>query len=903
MQSDPHSLADGCQLTDPDSVPFAVRAERFTYRYPSLESTDPAGPALEDLSFVIPAGQLVGLVGASGSGLTTLCRALAGIVPHETGGVVRGWLEVAGSETTSVSPAELAERVGIVFEDPEANLIGLSVAEEVAFALELRGDPPEEVARRVDWALAVVGLAALRDRPVNQLSGGQKQRLAIAVALARQPALLVLDQPAAQLDPLGKQEIQRALAELAAQPEYRLTIVLAERDADFLLPLVERLLGLASGRLALDAPANVAFADPDRLGEFGIDPPQLALLAVALAPVLGSTPLPVFRTVEDARTFLARVVPASSPHHELLTQATRDATRLTARSAAEPSRAALDASAEPVLQLERVSFRYTDGPLVLQDIDLTVAPGEIVALVGPNGSGKTTLARHVIGALRPERGRVLVAGQETRTLSIGELARFVGYVAQNPDHQLVRTTPRDEVAFTLRTLGSAPEAVAARTAAVLEQCGLALVADRPHWILSRSQRQLAALAAALARQPRLLVLDEPTSALDRAGRDRLARLLAERAANGQSTLVVSHDLRFVARCAHRVVLLSGGRVWASGTPRAVLGDAELLARAGLVPLPVTALAHVLGLPPALEPAELVAALEHAGNHAPARTAQGSVETPAVGTEGPMTEANPARATGASPFLTRIDPRVKLALALGLALPVLLWQSPLLLLAMTGFLHLVLWRAGGFDRARSLAVWRALAPLLVLVLLLRPLFDRSGAPILLEVGPLVITLPGLLGAVGAALRVVALALLALAWFATTNERAFVQSLVRLGLPLSVGLALAIGLRFIPVFAQTFWTAAEALQTRGWIIPERGMARLRALLPVLSVALAATLRQAQQLSWALAARGVGRRGNRPHFADLRMRALDWSVLVTGAALAAALLVAALAGVGRSPLWPLA
>ena len=173
MQSDPHSLADGCQLTDPDSVPSAVRAERFTYRYPSLESTDPAGPALEDLSFVIPAGQLVGLVGASGSGLTTLCRALAGIVPHETGGVVRGWLEVAGSETTSVSPAELAERVGIVFEDPEANLIGLSVAEEVAFALELRGDPPEEVARRVDWALAVVGLAALRDRPVNQLSGGQ----------------------------------------------------------------------------------------------------------------------------------------------------------------------------------------------------------------------------------------------------------------------------------------------------------------------------------------------------------------------------------------------------------------------------------------------------------------------------------------------------------------------------------------------------------------------------------------------------------------------------------------------------------------------------------------------------------------------------------------------------------
>jgi len=903
MQSDPHSLAGECEPTACDPIQFAVRAERFTYRYPSLESADPAEPALEDLSFVIPAGQLVGLVGASGSGLTTLCRALAGIVPHETGGVVRGWLEVAGSETTSVSPADLAERVGIVFEDPEANLIGLSVAEEVAFALELRGDPPEEVARRVDWALAVVGLAALRDRGVSQLSGGQKQRLAIAVALARQPALLVLDQPAAQLDPLGKQEIQRALAKLATQPERALTIVLAERDGDFLLPLVDRLLGLAGGRLVLDAAASAAFADPARLAELGIDPPQLALLAAALAPVLGSTPLPVFRTVEDARVFLARtrVVEASRAHRPPAARPDGDRASQPTPSSAGVSGAAAGASIEPILQLERVSFRYADGPLVLQDIDLTVAPGEIVALVGPNGSGKTTLARHVIGALRPEHGRVLVAGQEARTLSIGELARFVGYVAQNPDHQLVRTTPRDEVAFALRTLGSAPAEVAARTAAVLEQCGLALVADRPHWILSRSQRQLVALAAALARQPRLLVLDEPTSALDRAGRDRLARLLAERAANGQSTLVVSHDLRFVARCAHRVVLLSGGRVWASGPPRAVLGDVELLARAGLVPLPVTALAHALGLPPALEPAELIAALEQAGNHMPTRIEQDSVEPPASEPEGPLPETSPARATGAPPFLARIDPRVKLALALALALPVLLWQSPLLLFAMTGFLHLVLWRAGGFDRRRSLAVWRALAPLLVLVLVLRPLFDRSGTPVLLEAGPLVITLPGLLGAVGAALRVVALALLALAWFATTNERAFVQSLVRLGLPLSVGLALAIGLRFIPVFAQTFWTAAEALQTRGWIIPERGMARLRALLPVLSVALAATLRQAQQLSWALAARGVGRRGNRPRFADLRLRALDWSVLVTGAALAALLLVAALAGVGRSPLWP--
>ncbi len=874
-------------------VRFAVRAEGFTYAYPALDPSDSPRVALDTLSCTIPHGAVVGLVGGSGSGLTTFCLALAGIVPHETGGVVRGRLEVAGYETTSVSPAELAQRVGIVFEDPEANLIGLTVAEEVAFALELAGLLPEEVDRRVTQVLDLVGLAALRERPVGQLSGGQKQRLALAVALARQPDLLVLDQPTAQLDPRAKADLFRALTALGTLAGKPLTVFLAERDTDFLLPLVERVLALEAGRLVLDASPEVAFTDRALLAQLGVPVPQLAELALALWAVPDCAGLPLFRGLADAVAAVRRCAAA---------RRARAAVSSSRRVGAAVSTAPVAPGAPPLLRVEQVSFRYGEGSDVLRSVDLALFPGEVVAVVGPNGSGKTTLARHVIGALRPTRGRVLVAGQDTTRATVGELARVVGYVAQNPDHQLVRATPRAEVAFALRQLGLDEDDVERRTVEVLERFGLLAEAETPLPLLSRGRRQLVALAAAFARQPALLVLDEPTSALDESGRALLAELLAERASAGAAVLLVSHDLRFVARCAHRVVLLHEGRVRAVGSPREVLGDVALLAGCDLTPLSVTAVAAALGLPAVLEPDELVAAVEE--------SAAGSGEIAPASDRpnpSPRTGLSPARAdTSAAqnrePLLARVDPRVKLALALGGAVPLLLWESPLLLVVATVLLHALLRFAGGFSGRRLAAVWRALAPLLVLIVVLRPIFDRGGEPVLLQFGPLLVTLPGVLAAFAAALRVVALALLALAWFATTSERALVQSLVRLGLPVSVGLALAIGLRFIPVFAQTVATAAEALQTRGWIIPERGMARLRAYLPVLSVALAATLRQAQQLSWVLIARGVGARGARVRFGRLELRPRDRVLLVAGLALEAVLLGWTLLGSARSPLWPL-
>lgn len=985
-----------------------VEAVGFTYRYPPLEPSGEPVTALRDLTFTLTEGEIVGLVGASGSGLTTFCLALAGIVPHETGGLVRGQLRVAGLDTTLVPPEALAPSVGLVFEDPEANLIGLTVADEVALALELRGFSGEELAQRLNWALAQVGLAQERDRSAAHLSGGQKQRLALAVALACQPELLVLDVPTAQLDPAGKQEILQTIVALAqtgisrdlpsssteessshsgdptTTPVRRLTILLAERDTDLLLPVANRILGLSQGELLLDTSPELAFADLVTLERLGVAEPQLAELARLLS-ASGSPTVP-FRDLGEAARFLqeqrtGQVDPTQPGEGELAnlgTQSRRTARRepatqhhrQTGKDPIERPQPSLEehpnspngepsseTSAQPLVVFQHVSYRYPDGRAALLDVSFTLSAGEVLAIVGANGAGKTTLARHITGALRPTAGQVRVLGRDTRTVTIGQLAAWVGYVAQNPDQQLTRKTVTDELLFSLRPqqvsnrapdeLSSQPdhsaEEVERRIEALLTRFGL--LGHRSHHpaLLSRGARQLLALAAAAIRQPKVLVLDEPTSALDQSGRERLAALLAERRAAGFSTVLISHDLRFVAHIADRVLLLCDGHILAEGTPTTILGNITLLAAARLVPLPVTQLSSQLGLPPVLEPADLVRqlvaekgqhragegepfheqaarAVRREGEGAPApapptREKTVSPHTPAPWQSQRVSQESTREPAPSAGWLTRLDPRVKLFLALGGGLPVLLWQSPLPLLLTTLLLHLLLWWGGGFSRARLLTVWRTLAPLLILILLLRPLFDHSGTtPILGQLGPLVLTVPAVLAALAAALRVLALALLALAWIATTSERALVASLIRLGLPTSLGLAVTIGLRFIPLFAQTVEVTAEALQTRGLIIPPRGLARLRALLPVLSAALVATLRQAQQLGWVLSVRGVGSsrwqhplapsspaRQQRPRFALLTLQRRDLIIGSIVGILEIALILWTLAGFGRSPLWP--
>lgn len=551
---------------------IAIRNLHYAYP-PPLPGARPT-QVLRGIDLEVAAGEFVAVLGRVGAGKTTLCLTLNGLVPHATGGTIRGEVQVAGRDTRRHAVAELAQTVGLVFQDPEAQLTQMRVEDEVAFGPENLGLSPDEIDTRVTWALAAVGLAAQRDRSPAHLSGGEKQRVALAAILAMQPQVLVLDEPTANLDPAGKAAIFDVLAQLARQR--RMAIVVVTQELERVARHADRVIVLHEGHIGLAGPPAETFEQVARLQEWGVGVPQLAELADRLARRTGRHYR--FTDVNDAYEQLRGT-----------------GTYLAERVPAEPARTAdrVSGSAPPQIALEGICYTYPDGTPALHDVNLTIAAGEFIALLGPNGSGKTTLAKHLNGLLRPQRGRVLLDGRDTRHARVAELARTVSYVFQNPDHQIFAATVEEEIAFGLRLQGLPPAVIARRVAEALARFRLGTHAHLPPALLGSGQRRQVTLAAALAMQPRVLVLDEPTGGLDSHGRQELMAALAAFHADGGTVLLITHDMRPVAEFADRAVVLTDGRVRFDGTPAALFQQHDLLAEAQLMAPPVVQLAQRL----------------------------------------------------------------------------------------------------------------------------------------------------------------------------------------------------------------------------------------------------------------------------------------------------------------------
>lgn len=534
-------------------MPVRCSVEHLTYTYPAAPT-----PALREVAFDVTAGEVALVAGANGAGKSTLLAALAGFAPHFFGGHLEGdvWLDAPSGERLSMRHTPLAEwvtRVGLVFSNPFNQMSGarLTVFEEVAFGLENLGVPPDEIRRRVAAVLDQLGLAALADRSSYALSGGQQQRVAIASILVLEPELLALDEPTAQLDPEGTREV---LAALEALSQAQHIVVVATHDLEAFEPLATHGLVLRDGRVA----RRGAFADVVRqpgLAALGVTPPLSAALESGAWKPWSATPPPFDLTPDDLAlpTFLE-------------------------------------------VRVENVAYRYPEGVEALRSVSLVMKPGQVVALVGRNGAGKTTLSKMLIGLLRPEAGRVLIGEHDARAFSVARLARWVGYVFQNPADQIFKRTVWDEVAFGPRNLGFSPERLKWAVELALAACGLeGLAAAHPYELLP-NQRRWVTLASALAMETPVLVLDEPTGGFDRFDHLRLRHLLRALRAAGRTLLLITHDMSLVAEVADQVVVMGEGRVLAEGTPRQILTDDELLARAGLEPPPVVRVGRMLKLP-------------------------------------------------------------------------------------------------------------------------------------------------------------------------------------------------------------------------------------------------------------------------------------------------------------------
>ncbi len=514
-----------------------IQFDHLTYTYP-----DASRPALTDVTLHVAEGEFALVAGPSGAGKSTLLRCLNGLVPHFTGGTLSGSVTVAGHDPVAAGPQTLSRVVGFVFQDPEAQFVVDRVEDEIAFALENGAIPPAEMRVCVEEVLYLLGLAPLRDRPLETLSGGEKQRVAIAAALALRPRILALDEPTSQLDPRSARELLDALLRL--NRDLGLTIVLAEHRLERVLPHADRLIYVPDRGEVLSGPPRHILRQMD------LTPPL-----VTLGKAMGWEPLSL--TIEQARPLAPRCrIPNSKPQPQPQPQP---------KPQPQP----------PILQVEGISFAYGSA-LALRGVSLTVGAGELVALMGRNGSGKTTLLKCIVGLLQPRQGEIRLAGESLVGQETADICRSVGYLSQEPDALLFADTVADELAVTLRNHGllDHPPIAPADLLARLGLSDLAAVYPRD---LSVGQRQRVALGAITITRPRLLLLDEPTRGMDYSAKRELVRLLREWQVEGTGVLLVTHDVELVAQAADRVIVLDRGAVVADGPPSEVLTAFPLFA--------------------------------------------------------------------------------------------------------------------------------------------------------------------------------------------------------------------------------------------------------------------------------------------------------------------------------------
>jgi energy-coupling factor transporter ATP-binding protein EcfA2 len=530
------SVADRTRLARSGADnPAVLEFERVTYTYPGPQESI---PALRDVSLAIAPGEFCLLAGLSGHGKSTLLRAACGLAPHFHGGSFAGRVALCGLDTREHPPAQLGGLVGVLFQDPETQLVMNSVRAELALALESRGHGPAAVARGVEEVALALGVDHLLERSTHELSGGEKQRVALGAALAGRPQVVLLDEPTSQLDPVAADELIGLLWRL--NQEWETTIVLAEHRLERCLAVADRVVAVHEGRVAHDgAPASF-------LAWAAASAPALQTPGAKLFSLAGLSPPPV--GVKQARATLRRHGLLSA---EAMPEPSRQARRGAdsdspptheAESARRRSRLSRRGKESPALRMRGVWHELRNGPAILRGVTFTLAPGESMALMGRNGAGKSTLLRHAAGLLEPTRGRIECGGR-------------VALLLQNPGDYLLHERVCEEL-----------------STSALAAAGLQDLAERNPHDLSGGERQRLALAIVTGdgEAPAVVALDEPTRGMDREAKATLAAELGRRTAAGQAVLVATHDPEFACACAERVVLLADGRVIADGPAQELL---------------------------------------------------------------------------------------------------------------------------------------------------------------------------------------------------------------------------------------------------------------------------------------------------------------------------------------------
>ncbi|MGC8856401.1 MAG: ABC transporter ATP-binding protein [Anaerolineae bacterium] len=514
-------------------IPLIVEELSFRYR-------DRSGAAIQNISFEAQPGEILLIAGASGCGKTTLIRCINGLIPRSYKGDLSGRVLLFGKDTAGLRLSQISQTIGTVLQDPERQILGTKVLNEVAFGLENLGLPRDEILSRVDEALRFLKISHLRERETFNLSGGEKQKVALAGVLAMRPSILLLDEPLASLDPASAQDTLEAVRRLADEG---LTVLLVEhRVEDVLRIRPDRVMFMADGRIRY------------------------------LGDVTGLSRVVDYRQVKlpaDAIVERARLDPPPAEMKVL------------------PTVAGSEPGGEALVKFENVAFGY-DEREVLHGINLEIKRGDVIAVLGPNGAGKTTFVKHAIGLLKPKSGRVLVNGRDTREASVAEIASTLGYVFQSPSHMLFAPTVYEELAFGPTNLNHPKEQIAKEVRGALQIVNLADKEKDPPLALSFGQQKRVSIAAILAMRSRILVMDEPTAGQDYQNYMNFMDAIMQMP-GFEAILFITHDVDLAVIYANRVLMIADGRVVADGAPQDVLRDFDRLEANRLVPTSLLAL--------------------------------------------------------------------------------------------------------------------------------------------------------------------------------------------------------------------------------------------------------------------------------------------------------------------------
>lgn len=539
-----------------------IEIDHLSYQYPNKKQY-----ALSGINLCIHRGDFIVIAGKSGSGKSTLLHALNGLIPHYLHGTMEGTVIVDGMNTRKTRIAELATKVGMVFQNPDAQLFNATVEEEIAFYAENLCYPRNRIRECVEFAINAVGINDLRNRAPHELSGGEKRKVAIATSISINPKILVLDEPTGDLDAKGKNTILNIFSKLNKK---EMTIVVAEHDLNGIIEYADRLVLLDNGKIIADNTPRNIFLNQN-FTDLGLNVPQTVEIALKLKNDK-EIPLSIEEILKIFRNHIHQI---KIKNNEVYNNKEKNEKE----------------KQVPIIRIENLSFKY-ENKVVLSNINLIVNKGDFIGIIGPNGSGKTTLALLLVGLLKLRKGNIHIDGIHIKK-DVKKIRKKIGFIFQNPDVQLFCDSVKSELVYGLNSKNEALKED------VLDFMDLQKFKNNHPHTLSRGERQRVAIASILTLTPEILILDEPTSGQDWKHIEDSMKLISSLHSTGKTIILITHNMRLIAEYCNKIIILKDGIIYYEGDVRKAFSNIKILNDADLRPPLISEISLKCGINPPL----------------------------------------------------------------------------------------------------------------------------------------------------------------------------------------------------------------------------------------------------------------------------------------------------------------